>query len=104
MAGDLPVHGDHQAWREKVQTFCSRHGLGVNEFIAVVTRTFHPDVTAPRGKRPKNVHKRRVSALVQTTQSAFHYRDRPIVPEFLRRIVAHLMELVRSGQPIPITA
>lgn len=104
MNGDLPVHGDHQIWREQTQTFCSRQGLGVNEFIAMVTRIFHPDVTAPRGKRPKNVHERRVAGLVHKTQAAFHYRDRPIVPDFLRRIVAYLMELVRSGQPIPITA
>ena len=101
--GNLPIHGDHQTWREKVQTFCRRHGLAVNEFIAVVTRALHPDVTSPRGKRPKSVHQRRIRDLVHTTQAQFNYRDRPVVPDFLRRIVVHLMELIRSGQPIPIT-
>jgi hypothetical protein len=99
---NLPIVGDHKSWRTKIEDFCSKQSLDVKRLIAAAVRLLHPE--ALKSHRNKKLGEQKLQKAVRATQTKFALARQPEVPDFLRRLVAHLMELLRQGHPLPIVA
>jgi len=100
LTADLSIAGDHKTWRTKVETFCERQGFDPKRFIEAATRLLHPE--AGRVRRNERIKERRLRKAIRQTQTEFSFTRNPTVPDFLRRIVAYLMDLAKAGKPLPV--
>jgi hypothetical protein len=85
------IAGSDQAWKDKIKAFCAQQRLNVEHLIHAGVDLLHAHLGAGRRK-----------SLANRTWLAFDSRRTPQVPDFLRRIVAYLMALLKRGEPIPI--
>ena len=96
----LPIVGDHTTWRQKIEDFCAKQSLDLKRLIAAAVRLLHPE--AQKRHRNKSIAEQKLQKAVRETQTKFALTRGTEVPDFLRRLVAHFIELSRLGHPLPI--